>query len=141
MMVRQDKRLRLDVRSWLPLQPVAATHALDLSAGVLKSNVFLGRSLRRRATLFRCVRECMASHNWRYHVSDRVFAPFRLPRENRKAVKAASFVEIDAVIDPGETREVILNAFHAADIQHWPRRRRFVDVCRAGRRYDSKLPE
>lgn len=35
----------------LPAQLVDATHALNLSAGVSKFNVFRGRSLRRLATL------------------------------------------------------------------------------------------
>jgi len=39
-------------RSWLPTQPVDATHALNRSAGVSYSNVFLGRSFNRRATAF-----------------------------------------------------------------------------------------
>jgi len=37
---------------------VAATQALNLSAGVSKSNVFLGRWLSCRATLFSCACEC-----------------------------------------------------------------------------------
>jgi len=38
---------------WLPPQSVDATHALNLSAGVSNSNVLRGRSLNRRATLFK----------------------------------------------------------------------------------------
>jgi hypothetical protein len=41
------------VRFWLPPQSVDATHALNLSAGVSNSNVLRGRSLNRRATLFK----------------------------------------------------------------------------------------
>ena len=36
----------------LRFQPIDATHWLNRSAGVLKSNVFLGRSLSCRATAF-----------------------------------------------------------------------------------------
>ena len=36
----------------LRVQPIDATHALNLSAGVSYSNVFLGRSFKRRATAF-----------------------------------------------------------------------------------------
>ena len=44
------------LNGWMRLrsQTVDATHALNLSAGVLMSNVFRGRSLSSRATLFRC---------------------------------------------------------------------------------------
>jgi hypothetical protein len=38
---------------WLPSQPVNATHALNLSAGVSNCNVFLGRSFSCRAILLR----------------------------------------------------------------------------------------
>ena len=37
---------------WLRFQPVDATHRLNRSVGVLKSNVFLGRSLSCLATAF-----------------------------------------------------------------------------------------
>jgi hypothetical protein len=38
----------------LRTQPVAATHSLNVSAGVSNCNVFLGRSFNWRATLLRC---------------------------------------------------------------------------------------
>ena len=47
----------LNVRFGLPFQPVDATHWLNRSAGVSKSNVFLGRSLSSLATQFRCACE------------------------------------------------------------------------------------
>jgi hypothetical protein len=42
-----------NVRFWLSLQPVDATHALNRSAGVSNSNVSRGRSFNSRATLFK----------------------------------------------------------------------------------------
>ena len=42
-----------NVRFWLPPQPVDATQALNLSAGVSNSSVLRGRSFSCRATLFR----------------------------------------------------------------------------------------
>src|ERR1700680_250179 len=42
----------------LPAQPVDATQALNLSAGVSNCKVSRGRSLSRRATLFRAACEC-----------------------------------------------------------------------------------
>ena len=41
------------VRFGLPAQPIDATHALNLSAGVSNLKVLRGRSLSWRATLFR----------------------------------------------------------------------------------------
>jgi acetyl-CoA carboxylase carboxyltransferase component len=32
-----------------------------------------------------------------------------------QAIEAASFLEIDAVIDPADTRDVVIKAFHAAE--------------------------
>jgi hypothetical protein len=49
-----------DVRFWRRVQPVAATHWLNRSAGDWKSSVFLGRSLSWRATLFSSAWECAA---------------------------------------------------------------------------------
>ena len=40
----------MNVSFWLRIQLVDATQALNLSAGVLKFNVFLGRSLSSLAT-------------------------------------------------------------------------------------------
>src|ERR1017187_1965611 len=42
----------------LRIQPVDATHALNRSAGVLKSKVFLGRSFSLRATALSFTCEC-----------------------------------------------------------------------------------
>ena len=42
-----------NVRYYLPAQPIDATHALNLSAGVSNCKVSRGRSLSWRATLFR----------------------------------------------------------------------------------------
>ena len=46
------QRKLLYVFNVLRVQTVDATHALNLSAGVSYSNVFLGRSFKRRATAF-----------------------------------------------------------------------------------------
>ncbi len=46
-----------DVRFALPAQPIDATQALNLSAGVSNAKVLRGRSLSWRATLFRCAWE------------------------------------------------------------------------------------
>src|SRR5665213_2305688 len=46
-----------NVRFGLPAQPVDATQALNLSAGVWNAKVSRGRSLSWRATLFRCAWE------------------------------------------------------------------------------------
>src|ERR1019366_3068952 len=45
------------VRYWVPAQPVDATQALNLSAGVSNCKVLRGRSLSCRATFFRWVCE------------------------------------------------------------------------------------
>lgn len=45
-----------------------------------------------------------------------------------KAVEAASYVELDAVIDPADTRDVVIRALHAAGGKKRDSRRRFVDV-------------
>jgi acetyl-CoA carboxylase carboxyltransferase component len=47
-----------------------------------------------------------------------------------KATEAAAHLEIDAVIDPADTREVVLKAFHAAGIQKRAKtqKRNFVDT-------------
>ena len=47
-----------------------------------------------------------------------------------KATEAAAHLEIDAVIDPADTREVVLKAFNSAGSRKTPkvRRRRFVDT-------------
>jgi len=44
------------------------------------------------------------------------------------ATEVASFVEIEAVIDPAETRQVISKALHAAGDKDRKRSNRFVDV-------------
>jgi hypothetical protein len=44
--------LKWNVRFALPAQPIDATQALNLSAGVSKPNVSRGRSFNRRATEF-----------------------------------------------------------------------------------------
>src|SRR3954454_11909172 len=48
-----------NVRLGLPAQPVDATQALNLSAGVSNCKVSRGRSLSWRATLFRWACECI----------------------------------------------------------------------------------
>ena len=50
--------------------------------------------------------------------------------EAGKATEAAAYLEIDAVIDPAETRKVVLNAFNSASNVEQPfrQRRHFIDV-------------
>ncbi len=45
-----------------------------------------------------------------------------------KAVEAAAYVELDAVIDPVDTRQVIVRALQAAGSVNAIRRSRFVDT-------------
>jgi len=49
-------------------------------------------------------------------------------RENAKALNAAQVFEIDDVIDPAETRSLIVSTLAAASRWHRPRGPRFVDT-------------
>jgi acetyl-CoA carboxylase carboxyltransferase component len=52
-----------------------------------------------------------------------------LALENAKALNAATLFEIDDVIDPADTRQVVISTFRAAEVPRDPERvRRFIDT-------------